>query len=207
MSIAFYQEITKSVEFKVSPFGIKVKKHHSEVELIGVGRSACAFLIKGTNKVIKIFPSEFTNIAKLEAKIYRRLKGIPQFPTIYDSGYNYIVMEYIQGHTLFDCLHKGIEIKEEQILEVDKILDSARERGLNPSDVHLKNIILTRKGIKLIDVARFEQNIQCFQWRDLKTSYFKVYKKKFFPKRLPKLLINIISKIYKLCIPHQFKNV
>ena len=34
----------------------------------------------------------------------------------------------------------------------------ARQRGLNPSDIHLRNIFLTDRGeIKVIDVARFGQ--------------------------------------------------
>ncbi|MDI5789968.1 hypothetical protein PO124_21010 [Bacillus licheniformis] len=42
------------------------------------------------------------------------------------------------------------------ICEVDRALNDARRKGLNPSDIHLRNLILTPSGtIKVIDVARF----------------------------------------------------
>ncbi|MGN1402484.1 MAG: hypothetical protein ACI4XL_13400 [Bacillus sp. (in: firmicutes)] len=107
-------------------------------------------------------------------------------------------MDYIEGITLFDCLSKGISIESQYIEEIDRVLSMAEHRGLNPSDIHLRNILLTKdKEIKLIDVARFRQRKSCRQWDDLKTAYFKAYRRRFFPKKLPVRLMNAIVAIYK----------
>ncbi|MGM9927744.1 MAG: protein kinase family protein [Bacillus sp. (in: firmicutes)] len=194
-----YEIYANSVEFAFGFWGdIQVRKNHEDLMLIGTGRSACVFLIKDTNKVIKIFHPKFQHIAYEEADIYSHLTQIPQFPTIYQTGTNYIVMDYIEGYTLFDCLHKGIKIQEEQVNEVDDILQLVRSKGLNPSDVHLRNILVTAdRQVKIIDVARFKQTKSCQQWDDLKGAYFQLYIHPLFPRKLPKSLLNIIGILYK----------
>jgi len=173
-------------------------KKDSNLEYIGEGRSAIVYKIHGTNKVLKVFFPPFAHIAKEEGDIYQQLQGIPYFPSLYEVGDNYLVIDYIEGQTLFDCLVLGISIPPEVIKEVDTALDLARQRGLNPSDIHLRNIILSpEKKVKLIDVARFRQNKACTQWYDLKKAYDTFYHKPFFPKRLPKSILNLIAALYK----------
>lgn len=165
---------------------------------IGKGRSAYAFRIKGTRLALKKFFPEFAHIAPLEASIYQELKGIEYYPTMYESGHDYIVMDYIEGFTLFECLTRGIPVKRRHIDEVDRALQLAAERGLNPSDIHLRNIILTPSGeIKLIDVARFRQPKDPRQWDDLKRAYYRYYERPLFPKKLPAFLLNRIANLYK----------
>lgn len=180
-----------------SPYGV--------LTLIGIGRSAYAFRIDGSDLVMKVFYDEFRSLAKKETRIYRKLDGLGFFPLIHASGEGYFVMDYVAGNTFFDCLSKGIIVEEAHIHKVDEALESVRKRGLNPSDVHLRNIILTPdKQVKIIDVARFEQTITCMQWRDLKRSYFKWYKKRFFPRKWPKFILNTIAACYKRFVPHQW---
>ncbi|MBD1381060.1 protein kinase family protein [Bacillus sp. IB182487] len=187
------------MEFKPSRKGsIQFYKHHPDLKLIGTGRSACAFRIRDTDKVIKIFPPQFEHVAQEEAEIYRVLENTDYFPTIYESGSNYIVMDFIEGHTLFECLNKGVPIDSEKIKEIDIVLELARQKGLNPSDIHLRNIFLTPASeIKLIDVARFKQKKQCSQWDDLKNAYYRYYLKPYFPRKIPSFLLNLIAALYK----------
>ncbi len=108
------------------------------------------------------------------------------------------MIDYIKGKTLFECLLKGIRISQDIINEVDRALNLAKQRGLNPSDIHLRNLILTSKNrIKVIDVARFRQSKNCTQWSDLKKSFYSFYLKPFFPKRLPERILNFIAALYK----------
>ncbi|MCD2523236.1 protein kinase family protein, partial [Bacillus licheniformis] len=87
---------------------------------------------------------------------------------------------------------------DDMICEVDRALNDARRKGLNPSDIHLRNLILTPSGtIKVIDVARFLQTKECRQWDDLKTAYQTLYKKSRFPQRLPKMWMELIAYLYK----------
>ncbi|WP_051404909.1 protein kinase family protein [Bacillus cihuensis] len=99
---------------------------------------------------------------------------------------------------MFECLKKGIPISEDQEKEVDRALRLARQEGLNPSDIHLRNIFLTSDSkIKLIDVARFRQNKICRQWSDLINAFYRFYKKRFFSKRIPEFILNTIAGLYK----------
>jgi len=188
----------ESIEFELKKGTILVKKHHMDLLLVGTGRSACVFKIKDTNKVIKVFPPAFAHIALQEAEIYQLLTNVSYFPKIYDTGANFIVMDYIEGNTLFMCLNKGIEITQNHIKKVDQILDEVRKLGLNPSDIHLRNIIITPENkIKMIDVARFKQKKHDTQWNDLKSAFYRYYQHPFFPKRLPEFILNAIAALYK----------
>ncbi|NYF24796.1 protein kinase family protein [Sporosarcina sp. JAI121] len=172
---------------------------HSEyLELAGTGRSAFVFRIKSSEKAIKVFFPKFEYIAKEEAEIYKKLDDISYYPSIYDSGLNYIVMDYIDGQTLFECITHGKVITIDHIKEVDYALSLASEKGLNPSDIHLRNIFITTDDkIKIIDVARFRQTKNCKQWSDLKKAYHQVYRKRFYSKKIPAPLLNLIAFLYK----------
>ncbi|WP_042347529.1 protein kinase domain-containing protein [Bacillus massiliigorillae] len=199
-----YKKYAESIVFsKSARRSIKVEDFHKDLEQIGTGRSACVFRIKNTNIVIKVFAPRFKHIALEEAEIYKKLAHIHYFPEIYETGRNYIVMDYIEGETLFDCLNKGIAIEEQQVHTIDEVLQLARQTGLNPSDIHLRNIIITSDNkVKLIDVARFKQTKKCEMWNDLKRAYFQYYLKPYFPRRIPKIILNIIAVLYKKEIIH-----
>lgn len=165
---------------------------------VGTGRSAFVFRIKSTMKAMKVYFPAFSHIAKEEAEIYGQLQDIVYYPSIYASGPNFIVIDYIEGLTLFDCIVLGKVIKSTHILEIDQALSLATARGLNPSDIHLRNIFVTTENeIKIIDVARFRQKKDCQQWGNLKRAYRQVYCKRFFPRRIPAALLNAIAWIYK----------
>ncbi|TQR20332.1 protein kinase family protein [Psychrobacillus vulpis] len=171
--------------------------YDNSLELIGKGRSAFVFKIKSSNKALKIFFSHLKYIAKEEAEIYTIVQGNSYFPTIYESGSNYIVIDYIKGVTLFECLTKGIIITNTHMKEIDYALAIAA-KGLNPSDIHLKNIFITSKGdIKIIDVARYRQKKECKQWHNLRKAYYQHYCKPYFIKKVPALFLNLVSFFYK----------
>lgn len=191
-----YRELANTVI--ISNKKNRLLQYDDMLTLIGTGRSAFAFLIKSSNKVIKVFFPDFTHIAKEETEIYSALQDISYFPKIYDSGDNYIVIDYINGSTLFECLQNGNTITTWHINEIDKALSLALNQGLNPSDIHLRNIMITTNNeIKLIDVARFKQTKECKQWHDLKLAYRHFYSKKIFPKKVPALMLNSMAFVYK----------
>jgi predicted Ser/Thr protein kinase len=193
-----YGDLAKSVVFTKKGSKVVLNGKDDDLLLIGVGRSAFAFRIRSTDHVLKVFFPPFEKIAAEEAEIYKALKGNPFFPALHESGNNYLVIDFVQGTTLFDCLVKGIPIASRHIKEVDDALQLAREKGLNPSDIHLRNIIVTPDGnVRLIDVARFRQTKKCSQWDDLKVAFYKFYKHKRFPKKVPEHAMNAIAYFYK----------
>ncbi|WLR54201.1 protein kinase family protein [Mesobacillus subterraneus] len=193
-----YEHLANSVVYSIR--GTKAALVHKDpsLKLIGEGRSAFAFKIKGTSLVLKVFFPHFDKVAEEEAGIYRVLAGNSFFPSLHESGSNYLVMDYVRGMTLFQCLVNGLPIAAEHIEDVDQALKLARQKGLNPSDIHLRNIIITPDDeVKLIDVARFRQTKQCSQWEDLKSAFNKYYRHERFPKKMPEPAMNLIAYFYK----------
>lgn len=172
--------------------------YDDSLTLVGTGRSAFVFRIASSDKAIKLFFPEFTNIAQEEAEIYKTLNGIRYFPTIHETGLNYIVMDYIEGNTFFECLTRGKHVTSDHLKEVDLALSLASSRGLNPSDIHLRNIIIASNDeIKLIDVARYRQVKVCHQWSHLKKAHQKIYSNPYFLKKIPAPLLNTAAFLYK----------
>ncbi|HLO11014.1 MAG TPA: protein kinase family protein [Pseudoneobacillus sp.] len=193
-----FSELAESVKFTIKSTRVLLNDKDPNLELIGAGRSAFVFKIKSTNKVLKVFFPSHTRMAKEEAEIYKVLCDSHYYPKLFDYGKNYIVIDYIEGNTLFSCLEKGVPITNENILQIDEALTIAISKGLNPSDVHLRNIILTPEGsIKMIDVARFRQAKKCSQWNDLKAAFYKLYKHRIFPKKIPAFFLNLLAMLYK----------
>jgi predicted Ser/Thr protein kinase len=193
-----YEHLANSVVYSIRGSKAALVHKDSSLKLIGEGRSAFAFRIKGTDLVIKVFFPQFENIAAEEAGIYKQLTGNPFFPSLHEYGRNYLVMDYVRGKTLYQRLVNGLPISAGHIEEVDIALKLAREKGLNPSDIHLRNIIITPDDeIKLIDVARFRQTKQCTQWEDLKNAFYKYYRHERFPKKMPEPAMNLIAFFYK----------
>ncbi|WP_281658427.1 serine/threonine protein kinase [Halobacillus sp. Cin3] len=167
-------------------------------ELIGKGRSASVFRIRETGIAVKVFYPGYEKLAEVEAGVYEKLDNHEFFPAFYGKGDDFIVMEYVEGITFYDCLVKGIPITEDMINRVDAALAFACQIGLNPSDTHLKNIMLTPDGqVKVIDVVRFTQDFECPQWQDLKKAYRTLYRRKFAPKKYPVFFIEFIIRLYR----------
>lgn len=173
-------------------------RYHHSLQLVGKGRSAYVFRIKSSNQAIKIYFPKYAHLAKEEAEIYQVLQEISYYPNIYAAGLNYIVIDYIEGLTLFECMATGKLITSVHIKEIDHALSLAAEHRLNPSDIHLRNIFVTTKGdIKIIDVARFRQRKDCVHWDNLKKAYRQFYRKRFFPKKVATSYLNSVAYLYK----------
>lgn len=190
-----FEELARTVQINNNNF---LLDYDESLIHIGTGRSAFVFRIKSTMKAVKVFFPSLSHIAREEAEIYEKLQDVVYYPTVYASGANFIVMDYIEGLTLFDCIVEGRAITPVHLAEIDHALSVATARGLNPSDIHLRNIFITTKGdIKIIDVARFRQKKDCCQWNNLKKAYRQLYSKRFFPKKIPAALLNGIALLYK----------
>ena len=108
MFTIIYKALADSVEIKMNGPRPNLINYSQNLTLIGTGRSAYVFKIKEKALALKVYFPQKENIAVEEAMIYRKLQHIEYYPTLDDSGINYIVIDYIDGHTLFQCLEKGI---------------------------------------------------------------------------------------------------
>ena len=193
-----YQQLAASVVMAEKGRIPKLISYDESLQLIGTGRSAYVFKLQQEQVALKVYFPQKTHLAAEEAAIYQKLCANQYYPTLHDVGANYIVIDYLEGHTLFQCLENGLFVSEDKIHAINEALNMARTVGLNPSDVHLKNIIITSKQeVKLIDVVRFGQTKIDRQWDDLQKAYFKGYVKSYFPKKIPRFILHCIAAIYK----------
>ncbi|MEK3889211.1 protein kinase family protein [Bacillus sp. FSL K6-3431] len=194
----FFKKLAESVIITNKHNKPEIIKYDDSLTLVGVGRSAFVFKIQHTNKALKVFFPTHRHLAQEEADVYKSIQHIDFYSALHEAGINYIVIDFIEGYTFFECLTRGIRISEKEIQKVDLALKLARKEGLNPSDIHLRNILITsNKDIKMIDVARFRQRKACNQWLDLKTAFYRYYNKRFFPKKIPAFILNWIAAFYK----------
>ncbi|MCY2932250.1 MAG: protein kinase [Planctomycetota bacterium] len=74
------------------------------------------------------------------------------------GGYHYFVMEYVEGHTLWDELQGGKRFTEKKaveiVLQVARALHHAHSQGFIHRDIKPKNIMITPAGaVKLADMG------------------------------------------------------
>ncbi|MBN9655445.1 serine/threonine protein kinase [Halobacillus sp. GSS1] len=188
----------KDLVGKVQFDGDRVNGVPPEFLWIGQGRSAVVYRLKGTDIAIKIFYPGYEELAHIEGEVYEKLNNHEFFPAFYEKGEGYLTMQYVEGITFYDCLVNGVAITEEMVQRVDEALEFACRLGFNPSDTHLKNILLTTDGeVKVIDVVRFTQEFDCPHWRDLKKAYETFYQRRYVPKKYPRFFIEFIIRLYR----------
>lgn len=112
---------------------------------------------------IKVLPPEFANDPGRRERLHREAKMVSQFNhanicALYDAGRDngtdYLVMEYLDGHTLADRLTRG-RLPLDEVLrygaEIALALDPAHRHGIVHRDLKPSNVMLTRSGVKLLD--------------------------------------------------------
>lgn len=146
------------------------------VRCIGTGTDAAVFAYDGLPQyAFKVYSDHALDKLDHEKKVYERLRGLPYFPTYYGSGPNMIVISHEAGPTLLECLEQGIPVPEQVMLDVEAARTAVRERGLNPRDIHLKNVLLQNGRGKVLDVSEYIQDGNDNRWEHLVWAYYNVY--------------------------------
>ncbi|XEC94735.1 serine/threonine protein kinase [Paenibacillus tarimensis] len=146
------------------------------LQCIGIGTDAAVFRYDRTpDYAYKVYSHEAAVKKEIEENVYRRLNGVGYFPRYYGKGDNYIVLSLEQGVTLYDCLIRGIAIPRKAILDVEEAREYARLQGLNPRDIHLKNVLLQNGRGKVIDVSEYVMEGNDRRWEHLLWAYNHIY--------------------------------
>lgn len=152
---------------------IIVENHSHSWKTIGSGNYAGVFSHDANPKwVVKVY-GRSPEALKKEIEVYEKLGKHSTFSTLIGYGENYLILKRIKGITLFNAVVKGVPIPESVIKDVDKGLDYARGVGLNPFDVHGKNIVMFDGRGYIVDVSDFYKQGTCRKWADLKKPIIK----------------------------------
>ncbi|MGI8385942.1 serine/threonine protein kinase [Robertmurraya sp. P23] len=191
-------ELLSRITISSNPNNQPVSIHGNvkELKCIGVGTDAAVFqYIHAPAYAYKLFADDKLEKIQMEAKVYEKLGSSPYFSTCYEVRDRYLVVSYEPGITLYDCLQQGIHIPSQVIQEVDKARAYARKKGLNPRDIHLKNILLQDDKVKIIDVSEYLLSGDDGRWEHLKRGYEEYYRL-IDGKSIPAWLLETVRKSY-----------
>lgn len=148
----------------------------NDLKCIGVGTDAAVFQsLSVPAYAFKIYAKDKVHKVKVEATVYQVLEESPYFSICFAAYNEYLVLSYEEGKTLFDCILQGIHIPKQVINEVEEAREYVRKKGLNPRDIHLKNILLQNGRAKIIDVSEYTLQGNDHRWEHLKKGYEQYY--------------------------------
>ena len=107
----------------------------------------------GRQVAIKISAERFSGRFEREARAIAALNH-PHICTLHDVGPNYLVLELVEGETLAKRLRQGRLAVEQALrfgMETADALAEAHERGIVHRDLKPGNIMITAKGVKVLD--------------------------------------------------------
>lgn len=155
---------------------VTINGGEEDLKCIGIGTDAAVFQSNyAPAYAFKLYAKDKTAKVEKEESVYRKLGDSPFFSTCFGSYDNCLVLSYEEGKTLFDCILEGIHIPEQVIKDVEEAREYARSKGLNPRDIHLKNILLQNGRAKIIDVSEYTMSGNDFRWEHLKKGYEQYY--------------------------------
>lgn len=199
-----WHELLDSItQIKVESAGrscpVQVTAQAGNLRCVGLGTTAAVFQLKDRPELaVKVFLPSHTHTCKDEGEIYTRLGSSPYFPAFYGRGDNFLVIGYRPGCNVYDYLLQGIRIPEQVILDVEEGLSYARSRGLNPSDIHLKNILIHEDRGYLVDVSSYRRQAECKRWNSLRHAYYNYYLELYQPGlAVPSWMLEAIRTWYK----------
>lgn len=163
---------------------------------IGIGTDAAVFQsFEHPEYAYKMYADDRVEKIQIERRVYDLLENSPYFSTCFGYSDHYLVLSFEEGITLYDCLLQGKPIPHQVIQDVDDARAYVRQKGLNPRDIHLKNVILQNGRAKIIDVSEYVKPGNDLRWEHLKRAYDQYYHL-IEGKPIPLRLIEIIRRRY-----------
>lgn len=196
------QDLLPQIELTtISPYNpILVHNRSNSWKTIGNGNYAGVFAHPSNPEwVVKVYGRSLVELKK-EIDVYKRLGSHETYSTLYAYGENFLVLKKLEGITLFEAVVKGIPIPNTVIDDINEGLEYARSMGLNPFDVHGKNVVMLKGRGYIVDVSDFYKEGYCRKWDDLKKAYDKIYRPflyKYHPP-IPFLIVDGVRKGYRI---------
>jgi predicted Ser/Thr protein kinase len=124
--------------------------------LIGAGHQGAVYRV-AEDKCVKLYGN--TLHASQEKEVLTKGQKLSFIPKVFDTGPNYILMEYLAGPDLNTFLKKQSSLSIDITKELLNILTTMKKSGFAQIDAPLRHIIITRNGFKMVDhVYSFTRN-------------------------------------------------
>ncbi|WP_260288016.1 hypothetical protein [Peribacillus aracenensis] len=127
--------------------GVKVDSAISQT-LIGKGHQGAVYRVS-ENACVKLYGK--TEHADQEKMVLLSSQDLPFIPKVFETGPNYILMEYLLGPDLNTFLKKQSVLSEDITSRLLYILKTMESSGFKQIDAPLRHIIITKNGFKLVD--------------------------------------------------------
>ncbi|NMD68970.1 serine/threonine protein kinase [Bacillus sp. DNRA2] len=178
---------------------IKVTNRSDSWKLLGNGNYAAVFYHKSKpDLVVKVYGRNHHELAK-EVEVYNKIGKHQAFSQLLAHSDQYLVLKRLNGITLFNAVIKGVQIPNSVINDIDAALEYAKSVGLNPYDVHGKNVVMNGTKGFVVDISDFYKTGYCSKWDDLKKAYKWIYKPllyRFHPP-IPFVILDSVRKGYR----------
>src|SRR5580658_1860204 len=102
----------------------------------------------GRDVAIKVSAQQFSDRFEREARAIAALNH-PHICQVYDTGPNYLVMEFIEGAPLAGPLRLDLALR--YAVQIADALSVVHAKGITHRDLKPANILVTAPGIKLLD--------------------------------------------------------
>jgi predicted Ser/Thr protein kinase len=116
--------------------------------LIGQGRQGAVYRVD-EEKCVKIYGNQ-SHFVK-EREVLQACQHLPFIPKVYETGPNYILMEYLNGPDLNAFLKRQSTLAEEVTKNLLAILVAMKKFGFKRIDAPLRHVFITNQGFKLVD--------------------------------------------------------
>ncbi|MEH7112289.1 hypothetical protein V7124_07890 [Neobacillus niacini] len=127
--------------------GVKVDSAISQT-LIGAGHQGAVYRIS-EDKCVKIYGK--SKHCEMEKDILLSNQNLTFIPKVYESGDNYVVMEYLVGPDLNTFLKKQSTLPPVVTKLLLEILTSQKQAGFKQIDAPLRHVFVTNRGFKMVD--------------------------------------------------------
>lgn len=179
-----------------------IKVYHLPEPWLLLGRGNYAAVVyhpEHSDLVVKIYAPHRPGFEE-EVEVYRRLGEHPSFSECLYAQDDFLILKRLYGTTLYDCMHLGLAIPRQVIIDIDEALKYAQGRGLMPHDVHGRNVMMYEGRGLVVDVSDFLHQDTCSKWNDLKTAYYWFYRPLLSPLglRVPYSALDVIRKSYRV---------
>ncbi|MEH7223288.1 hypothetical protein V7112_05675 [Bacillus sp. JJ1566] len=123
-------------------------KNPTSYPLIGKGSQGAVFKLS-EDKCVKIYVDPLQ--AKMEQEALQAAKKNPFMPKVYETGKNYIVMEYLNGPSLKEYLLGSMYMPEEITKKLLQLLESFKKAKFTMLDAPLRHIFIVNNELKVVD--------------------------------------------------------